>query len=149
MQKPSNILFALALLGAVLQTGSAVGSTEKPGDLLIVANNTVKDASLRVEDVRAFFFKQRAAWPSGERVTPFHAKAGSEARKVFLEKVMQMTSDEESRHWEKQKIIHGTSGPTEFASVQRAVFAIKGSVSYVLRKDYTDKVSKILLVIPE
>ena len=70
-------------------------------------------------------------------------------REEFRRRVLEMTADEEQRYWQNQKIVQGKTPPTEFKSSQRAVFSIKGALSYVYRKDLKQNVAKVVLVIPQ
>ena len=59
-----------------------------------------------------------------------------------------MTPAEEQSYWQEQKIRKGLTPPAEFASTLKAVFSVKGAVSYVFRKQFKEGVAKVLLIIP-
>ncbi|MCP4675326.1 MAG: hypothetical protein GY854_07435 [Deltaproteobacteria bacterium] len=121
---------------------------ESPGDILIVANKGVAVDSVSVDELKAFFFKQRTSWKKGGKVVPVHAKEGSSLREAFLAKVLSMQLTQEIAFWQEQKIRKGISAPPEFSNTLKAVFKIKGSLSYVFRKDFKEGVVKVILVLP-
>lgn len=145
MRKP--ILLMLALVVSLAVPGG-VAEADGPQDLLIVANQGVPEDELTLEEVKAIFLKQRKSWKAGSAVVPIHAKTGSTLRRTFLERVLAMTEAEELSYWEGQKIRKGVEGPPEFGNPLKAVFRIKGGISYVLRSDYKEGVAKVLLVVP-
>lgn len=122
--------------------------SESPSDILVIANNAAPASTLSLEEVRSIFLKKRASWSAGGKVVPVHAKEGSALRKSFQQRVLAMTAAEEAGYWQDQKIRRGLEGPAEFTNPLKAVFRIKGSVSYVFRSDYKEGVAKVLLVIP-
>ena len=142
------LLLLLALLIS-LAVPSGAAEAEAPQDLLIVANNNVPVSELSLEEVKAIFLKQRKSWRAGSTAVPIHAKAGSPLRKAFVKRVLGMTESEELSYWEGQKIRSGVEGPPEFGNPLKAVFRIKGGISYVMRSDYKEGVAKILLVVPK
>ena len=145
MRKP--ILLLLTLIAA-LSVPVGVAEADGPQDLVIVANQSVPVNELTIDEVKAIFLKQRKSWKAGSTAVPIHAKAGSALRNAFVHRVLGMTENEELSYWEGQKIRKGIEGPAEFANPLKAVFRIKGSISYVMRSDYKEGVAKILLVVP-
>lgn len=117
-------------------------------DIVIVANKRVPVDSISLGELREIFLKKRTHWKTGVSAIPIHARKGSPLRKEFQAKVLQMSQAEEEDHWKKQMIRFGFPKPPEFGSPLRAVFRLKGTVSYVYRSDYKEGVAKILLVIP-
>jgi len=146
MRKPILLLLTLMI---ALAAPLGVAEAEGPQDLLIVANNGVPVSELSIEEVKAIFLKQRKSWRAGSNAVPIHAKAGSALRGAFVNRVLGMTESEELSYWEGQKIRKGVEGPPEFANPLKAVFRIKGGISYVMRSDYKEGVAKILLVVPK
>lgn len=140
------------LAGVALSLATAIATpaaeANSPDDILVIANNSVGVSSLSVEDVRAIFLKKRTSWQSGGKAIPVHAKDGTSLRQAFLERVLGMTSGEETSYWQDQKIRKGIDGPTEFSNPLKAVFRIQGGISYVFRSDYKEGVAKVLLVLP-
>lgn len=123
-------------------------SAEAENDLLIIVNRTVDPDGLSLDLIRDYFLKRRSRWPNGSKVIPVNAKAGAEARRAFQARVLEMHPDEEKLFWSDQKIRKGLTPPPEIQQNQRAVFKLKGSVSYVLRRDFKKGVATIVLVVP-
>jgi hypothetical protein len=74
--------------------------------------------------------------------------ADAQLRGDFRKRVLNMEPAAEQRHWEDSKVKFGQSEPPIFPNTLKAVFKLKGSVSYVYRKDFKADVAKILLVVP-
>jgi len=113
-------------------------------DLLIIANKSTNQSSASRAELRAYFLKKRTSWKSGGRVIPVNAPEGSRLREAFLRKVLQMTASEESEYWKNEGIRRGVEKPAEISNTLKAVYHLRGSVSYVFRKDYKGGVVRIL-----
>jgi ABC-type phosphate transport system substrate-binding protein len=127
--------------------GSSVVAND-PEDILVVVNVSVAEKSVELEELRTIFLKMRTSWRSGGKVVPINPKNGSALRRQFQERVLGMSADEEKSYWEKQKITKGVEPPPEFTNTLKAVFRIKGSVTYIYRSQYREGVSKVLYVLP-
>jgi len=143
-----NPLFFLVVMVLLFFIGPSAGA-DAPDDILVVANLSVEEKSIDLDNLRTIFLKKRKNWPnSGGKVVPVNARTGTDLRKRFLEKVLEMSAEEEQSYWENEKIKKGVSPPPEFVNNLKAVFHIKGSVTYIFRSQYRQRVSKILYVIP-
>ncbi|MDJ0764106.1 MAG: hypothetical protein QNJ97_14080 [Myxococcota bacterium] len=144
----SSRTLLLAGLAAVLLLHAPKAWAEDPNDILIIANQSASASQVSPDVLRDIFLKKRTAWPSGGKVTPVNASPGSDLRKAFREHILKMTADEERQYWQDLKIRKGAAEPPVFSQPLRAVFHLKGSVSYVFRSQYKEGVVKVLLVIP-
>ncbi len=133
----------------VLAAASAAHA-QKPEDVLIIANGTVPIDTLSVDELREIFMKRRSYWDSKLRIVPINAPDSAPIREEFRNRVLGMTQTEEGRFWQDNKIRTGTTKPTEFSTVLKAVFKLRGSVGYIYRKDFRDSLTslKILTVLP-
>lgn len=118
--------------------------SESSNDLLIIANKSVKRGSASRAEIRSYFLKKRTDWKGGGSVIPINATRSSDLRKAFQDKVLQMTDSEEEEYWKDEGIRRGVKKPTEMSNTLKAVYHLKGSISYVFRKDYKGDVAKIL-----
>ena len=141
-----HLFFLIVTILLTCIRSSAVA--DDPEDILVVANVSVAQTSIGLEELRTIFLKIRTSWHSGGKVVPINPKDGSALRRQFQEKVLGMSDNEEKSYWEKQKITKGIEPPPEFANTLKAVFRLKGSVSYIYRSQYREGVSKILYVLP-
>lgn len=123
-------------------------SAEQPDDILIVANVNVPQEELSEIEVRSIFLGQRQTWSSGQRIVAVNAKAGTELRRQFQDHIIDMSPRKEASYWEDQKIRHGFAPPVQFSNPLKAVFSLKGAISYIHRKDFKEGVAKVLLVVP-
>jgi ABC-type phosphate transport system substrate-binding protein len=143
--KLGHILSTLGILG-ILLCADSVAMADKPDDLLIIANNGLALDTVNVAELRRLYFRQ-ISQISGQRATPIHARRGSALRNVFLSKVMGMSAVEDEEFWEKEKIRTGAVEPSSLDNTLRAVFSLKGSISYCFRSEYKPGTAKILLVL--
>lgn len=139
------IVFTVCIT-ALPRSISASGSAN-PDDLLVVANNAVTTDHLSATQVRDYFLKKRSTWPGGDKALPVNAKDRT-LREAFRKKVLLMSADEEQRYWQHQMVRSAKNAPPEFNNPLKAVYKLKGGLSYVFRKDYRGNIVKIVLEIP-
>ncbi|MDJ0764100.1 MAG: hypothetical protein QNJ97_14050 [Myxococcota bacterium] len=147
-QRGKGHTLLLAGIAALIFLHAPKARAEDPNDILIIANQSASASQVSPDVLRDIFLKKRTAWPSGGKVTPVNASPGSELRNGFRKQILKMTADEERQYWQDLKIRKGAAEPPVFSQPLRAVFHLKGSVSYVFRSQYKEGVVKVLLVIP-
>lgn len=138
------VLFVVAVISGAWQS---TAHAERPDDILVVANNSLKADSVSTAELKAIYLKERTRWKTGGRAIPIHAKEGTALRRAFLQRLLRMEESRERAYWQEQKIKKGTLPPAAFSSSLRAVFQIKGSVAYVFRSDYKQGVAKVVAVL--
>ncbi len=149
MGKMRKSFIALPLLVAVsLMLPGSPAVAENPNDILVVANQGVSVDAVSIRDLKAIFLKRRSNWKNGGKVVPIHAKEGSALRNAFVSRVLGMDAVKERAYWQEVMVKSGTRKPPEFSNTLKAVFKLRGGVSYIYRTQYREGVSKILLVIP-
>ncbi|MCP4677826.1 MAG: hypothetical protein GY854_20370 [Deltaproteobacteria bacterium] len=140
------------LLPAVLATVFLIlpngAQAESPNDILVVVNKGVKQDSISLGELKNLFLKDKTTWRSGQKVIPIHASAGSPVRKAFVSRVLGMSIEDEKLFWQKRKIKTGKIKPVEFRNTLKAVFKLRGSISYIFRSQYKERVAKVVLVLP-
>lgn len=123
---------------------------ESPLDILIITNKGVDSKNMvDVSMLKAIFIKDVWFWGVGGKINAINAPLGSMLRKSFRERVLHWSKDQEIEYWQDQQVSRGVVKPPEFRQTLRAVFAIKGSIGYVFRKDYHENVARVVLIIPE
>ncbi|MBN2801728.1 MAG: hypothetical protein JXR91_01405 [Deltaproteobacteria bacterium] len=142
----SKISFWVLLSALIFSTADFKVKADTPQDVLIIVNKSMNISSVNISDVKRVFLKEKTVL-NGNKITPVNARNGSPLRKYFTEKVLGMSSSDESAYWEAQKIRTGVRQPTELSNTVKAVFSIKNGVSYCYRKDFNPAVAKIVLVI--
>ena len=146
-QKIPALFIGLAVvITAVLAV--PVGAEDNPNDILVVVNKSVKTDTLSKGELRDIFLKRRKIWQLGQKVVPVNAKAGLPIRKAFRQAILNMSKREEDAYWQKQTIMTAEGEPVRFGHRLKAVFKLRGSVSYVYRYEYREGVVKVLMVIP-
>jgi hypothetical protein len=138
-----TVAFLVGLIG-----GPDTISATSPKDILIVANSNAAKEKITLDDVRDFFLKKRLRWYKSGKAVPVNAPESTELRKVFRRRLLNMNDAEEARYWHERKIKEGVVPPPIFRNNLKAVFHLKGSISYVYREDFKEGVSKLLLVLP-
>ncbi|MCP4677428.1 MAG: hypothetical protein GY854_18315 [Deltaproteobacteria bacterium] len=146
MNRQTLHIAALVLTGAFL--APRLSAADSPNDILVVVNNSVPVENIPADRVRNFFLKKAQRFKGGMKVFPVNAREGTDIRKEFRKRLLDMTANEETRYWQDQKIKGGITPPPELGNTQKAVFKIKGAVSYVFRSEYKEKTSKVVLVLP-
>ncbi len=120
---------------------------DSPEDIIIVVNKSVTKKEVTVDELRDYFLLKRLHWPDGKKIVPINVRGNDELRVAFRGRILEMSETEENRYWQDRKIKSGLKKPPELGSNLRAVFKIKGSISYVYRKDYKEGVARIVLVL--
>ena len=138
----------LLVLAIALVMSSTPARGDSPQDILVVANKGVSVGAISKNELRDIFLKKKTSWAKGGQAIPLHAAEGSELRKEFRRRVMDLSAGEEQRYWQQFQIKSGEPQPASFGNTLKAVFKIRGSVSYVFRSQYKEGVAKVLLVLP-
>jgi hypothetical protein len=138
------LLTAASFLIVVIGTAFA----DNPSDILVIANNATPVSSLTIGETQEIFLKERTHWGSSDKAVPINAPEGSVLRNDFRHRALQMKVNEEQQYWQQLKIKSGVTPPPEFENVLKAVFKLRGSVSYIYRSQYKPGLVKILLVLP-
>ncbi len=143
-----HLIFCLTI-ATLLTVSLRHARADSPNDILIIANKGVSANSITVPELKAFFLKQKTRWKGGGRVVAVNAKEGNPLRAAFQKALLGMSEAKEKSYWQDQKIRTGLTAPPEFGNLLKATFSLRGSVSYVFRKDYREGVVKVLLVLPQ
>ena len=138
--------FCVAVVAVLLVQAKA--KADHPQDILIIVNKSAAEETLSISATRAIFLKKRIRLQDGTKAAVINDKPGTTLRKEFQEKVLDMTANKENIYWQEQKIKKGISPPAELRNRLKAVYKIKGAISYLYRKDFKSGVTKVLLVLP-
>ena len=142
-----QLTMTIAVLSLLLAAPFSV-SAENPQDILVIVNKSSSVKSTSVDELRDVFLKKRSSWSGGDKVIPVHASEGSALREDFRRRVLNMSSGDEKNYWQEKKIKSGDSKPAEFGDTQRAVFKLRGAVSYVYRSQFKEGSANVVLVVP-
>lgn len=140
------ILPLVILIGGMSTTHTT--RAESSNDILVVVNLGSNVNSLEANEVREIFLKKKTRWGSGATIVPINPANNSKLREEFRTKVLKMTASEEQTYWQSRKIKDGVFETVAFANVLKAVFKLRGAISYVYRSEFMNRVAKVLLVIP-
>jgi hypothetical protein len=125
-------LLPLLLLG-LLATSSTGSSADRR--LVFVVNRSNPIDHLTPSEVSNYFLKRQSHWPDGTPVRFIDHEAGSSARAIFLQRVIQKSPREVDLYWIGQKLYSGNSAPIQVsrdAMVLNFVAKFKGAIGYIL-----------------
>jgi len=120
---------------------------ESPNDILVIANAALTAKSVSESEIRDVFLCKKESWSTGLRAIPIHAKDAA-LRNEFRQRLLHMDHSEETRFWQQYQIKTGKSQPGSFGDTLKAVYKIRGGVSYIYRSQYRQGIVKVLLVLP-
>ena len=143
---PETAVLATILSAIVLCPIQA--RAQNPTDILIIVNKSSKIKQISMDELRDIFLLKRNSWKNGGKVIPIHNREGSESRAAFRKRILNMSSSQEKTYWQERKIKAGVTAPVDFGNTQKAVFKLKGAVSYVYRSQFKEGATKIIMVVP-
>ncbi len=132
---------------AVALVGSPPATADSPQDILVIVNASVKNEKVTRDELKAIFLKKRASWGNGVRAVPVHSNNAA-LRDDFRERLLQMSEGEELRYWQQFQIQKGEAKPVAFGNTLKAVFQLRGAVSYIYRSQYREGATNVILVLP-
>ena len=145
MVKSLTLFFPLGLLAFLSATHA--DSPGNPDDILIIVNRAVK-VDVSIQDIKEIYLKRRTRWQMTQKVIPINAKENLEIRTDFRKRVLELSRNEENSYWQERKIKAGEEPPITFENRIKAVFKLRGSVSYIYRHQHLKGVVRVLLVLP-
>ena len=155
----------IRIAGLLLATSAACAAWGQNGKkkLVVIVNVSNPLESLRPSQIRELFLKRHTTWRTavadvpdrkgfdeGEQVKPVDLGAGHEERRLFLEKVLEMSSASLERHWVKVQYQNATDPPTQAESSERAirlVGSLKGGLGFVFEESLTEEARKKVKVV--
>ena len=137
---------------------------ENPRKKVVVIVNAANPVeSLRASQIRELFLKKHTTWRTdladvpdrkgfdeAEQVRPIDLAAGQEERRMFLEKVLEMSAASLERHWVKVQYQNAVDPPIQAESSERMirlVGSLKGSIGFVFEDALTDEARKKVKVV--
>jgi ABC-type phosphate transport system substrate-binding protein len=149
------------LLAASAACGASAQGPKKKVAVIVNAANPVD--SLRTSQIRELFLKKTQTWRTaladvsdrkgfddGEPVRPVDLTSGHEERRVFLDKVLEMTGASLERHWVKVQYQNAVDPPTQAESSERAirlVGSMRGGLGFVAEEALTEEARKKVKVV--
>lgn len=147
VQVVTRRVFLVVACSTLLFVASAA-TAEGPEDILVVVNSSAPVDETTAAEIRNIFLKKKSAWRTGDSALPVHAPDGTALRERFRERLLKMSATEEHEYWKNAKIKQALIEPPAYSNTLKAVFKLRGAVSYVFRSDYKEGVAKVVLVLP-
>lgn len=129
MKRRELIAVAIALGGAAV-----IGSAKAAGPLVVIVNQSVKQAVFSRGELSAIFTTRKRNFDGGQRVIPLNLPPRDEARVAFDHEVLGMNPDEVARYWIDRRVRGGNPPPRHVPSaalVARLVEKLPGAIGYV------------------
>ncbi len=114
------------------------------GDVVVIANKSVSDASLSQKMVSDIYLGKKSTWSDGSRINFVMLKGA--AQDNFLEKYVRKTSSQFNTFWKKQVFTGKGSPPKAFDSDSAMVAFVAqtpGAIGYVSANANVANVKKI------
>ena len=121
-------------------------SAESPEDILVIVNKAVTVGKISESELRDVFLKKKENWSNGVHATPLHSSSRS-LKADFCKRLLKMDIGEEERFWQANQIKTGKSKPPSFMNTLKAVYKLRGAVSYIYRSQYKEGIVKIAYVL--
>ena len=126
----SNRILTVALvLFVLLKTGNLVFSS----DIIIIANESVKQNSLKKSDLRDIFLGDKSTWADGKKINFVVIRKG-EAHASFLEMYIKKTPKNFARYWKRQILTGKAVMPVLVQGETESIAYVKkteGAIGYV------------------
>ena len=142
--KRTVLLVFVFLVFAFAPLPLSAGSSE---EILIIANNSLQASRVSDGELRDIFLGKKSNWGTGLRAVPIHSNNRA-LRDDFRTRLLQMNEAEETRYWQAYQIKTGKSQPASFGNTLKAVYKLKGAVSYIYKSQYKEGVAKVVAVLP-
>ena len=161
----SVMMNVLRVAGFLLAASAAVGAraqeSQKRLVVIVHASNPVE--SLRPQQIRDLFLKKHPTWRSeladvgdrkgfdeGEVLKPVDFSSGTEERRVFLAKVLEMSSASLERYWVRVQYQSAVEPPAQVESSAGAIRLVgsqKGALGFVVESALTEETRKKVKVV--
>ena len=115
------------------------------GEVVVIANNSVPQTTLSVQDMEMIFLGKMNKWDDGEKIRLAVLRKGK-AHEDFLKKYINKTPAKFSNYW-KLIIVSGTGYPPKYFSEESDLIdyieSKKGSIGYVSKESLRNSVRVI------
>jgi ABC-type phosphate transport system substrate-binding protein len=136
-------------LGLIVMLAACVGATAtvRAGDMQVIANPSVKSASVSVDELKNVFLGNTSSLSDGSKVEPVLAESGA-AHDEFLKDVVGKSGPALKNHLKTLVFTGKGSMPKSFASeadIVKYVAKTPGAIGYVSAGAAADGVKKMAL----
>jgi ABC-type phosphate transport system substrate-binding protein len=154
------------LIAGLLLAGSAAGAARADASrkkVVVIVNAANPVDGLRPPQIRELFLKRHTTWRTvvadisdrkgfdeTEQVRPVDLAGGQDERRLFLEKVLEMSSASLERHWVKVQYQNATDPPIQAENAERMirmVGSLKGGLGFVYEDALTEEARKKVKVV--
>ncbi len=143
--KLSRKLFSVLALVFLFTLVSSVKA-----EIVVITNKTTKLHGASLDELGKLYLGQNKSFSNGQRVAVADQAIGSEIRRQFYKKVLNMTEKELSRYWAKRKFTRKFKSPkiiTGDLAIKQWVALTPNSLGYIDSKSLDGSV-KVLLILP-
>lgn len=119
-------------------------------EIVVITSKATKQHGVSLDELGKFYLGKNKVFNDGVRVRVVDQATGSEIRKYFYRKVLNLSETEINRYWSKRKFIRKLKPPiflTGDFAIKQWVITTPGSLGYIDSKSVDNSV-KILQIIP-
>lgn len=105
----------------------------RAADFVVIAHPSVPATTLSPDDLFAIYLLKKATWQDGTRIVPVNREAGSNARTVFLARILRQPQSALNTYWDRMQF-KGVTPPLIQESDQAVlsfVQKVPGAIGYV------------------
>ncbi len=127
------IIIAAALLTETCITASMLLAQGVDEQVLLIANQSVKDTVIKEKEVRNLFLGMKTKWSNKSRAV-FAVHKGGKTHRLFLRRYIAKTESQYSSYWKKQVFTGKGDQPKEFKTEKEVIAYVartRGSVAYI------------------
>ncbi len=143
--KLSHNIFSVLFLVSLFTLVSPVKA-----EIVVITSKATKQHGATLDEVGKFYLGQNKSFSNGRRVFVADQVVGSDLRRQFYKKVLNMTEKELSRYWAKRKFTRKFKSPKIISgdlAMKQWVALTPDSLGYIDSKSL-DRSVKVLLIIP-
>ncbi|MFY0686584.1 MAG: hypothetical protein JXQ90_05440 [Cyclobacteriaceae bacterium] len=131
MMKKVNLKYSFIYIGIVLMSFSALSQ-----ETVIIVNNDNPVETMKSIEVKLYYMRKvKQVWPDlGEQIVPVGSSVDSPARKLFLSKIMKLSSKQLDAYFKQRQFANGEALPPALGSDEEIIKYVsenKGAIGYV------------------
>lgn len=131
------------------RAGGTTGDTTRPRKLVVVVSKKSPVKSLRLDDLRRMFLRQKTEWSHGGRITVFERSVEHPIRQRFSLWLFKKKPSELRAYWMNLMLTRGLKPPKVLRStklVKQYLRRVKGGIGYMYEDELDDTVKVVRIL---
>lgn len=132
--------------GKKQQKNRASDASAEPPRIVVVVSDKNPLESLRMDELRRIFLRQKTQWKSGLSITVYERSVDQEIRHEFSERVLKKAPSTLKEYWMNLQLTRGLKPPKVLRSaklVKRYLQRVQGGIAYLYADEVDDTVKVI------